>query len=57
MDEEIRTVIQNLILDGTEVSVASVQGVLKGKGISVDDKQIVPILEEEGGPLPAYHGL
>jgi len=56
-NEEIRTVVQFLILEGLEVSVASIQAMLHDKGILVQDVQIVPILEEEGGPLPVYHGL
>ncbi len=57
MSEEIRNVVQHLLLEGLEVSVTSVQNMLRDKGIIVQDDQIVPILKEEGGPLPAYRGL
>jgi len=56
-NEEIRNVVQDLILEGLEVSVASIQAMLHDKGILVQDEQIIPILDEEGGPLPVYHGL
>jgi len=56
-NKEIRNVVQYLLLEGLEVSVASVQTILHDKGISVHDEQIAPILDEEGGPLPAYHGF
>jgi len=57
MSEEIRNVVQHLLLEGVEVSVTSVQNMLRDKGIIVQDDQIVLILKEEGGPLPAYRGL
>ncbi len=56
-NEEIRNVVQDLILEGLEVSVASIQAMLHDKGILVQDEQIIPILDEEGGPLSVYHGL
>ena len=56
-NEEIRNVVRDLILEGLEVSITSVQTVLLGKGVVAFDEQIVPVLEEEGGPLPAYYGF
>ncbi len=55
--EKIRNVVQYLILEGLEVSIASIQKMLHEKGVFVQDDHIAAILEEEGGPLPAYHGF
>jgi len=54
MIEEIRSVVQYLILEGLEVSVQSVQRVLQDKGIVAQDGQVSTVIDEEGGPLPAY---
>ena len=56
-DQEIRTVVEYLLLEGLELSIASIQEVLHEKGVIVSDEQVAPILAEEGGPLPAYRGL
>lgn len=55
--EKIRSVIRHLLLEGVELNITSVQDMLKGDGIAVQDEQIAPVLDEEGGPLPAYRGV
>lgn len=64
IDIIIRNAIQDLILSGKEVSIASVQETLQHdpflveKGIvPVPAEWIEPILREEGGPWPEYKGI
>ena len=54
--QEIRNVVQYLILEGLDVSVAEAQRLLKEKQIAVSDEQVDAIIREEGGPFPAYQG-